>query len=116
MLDTEAALNKNLFDLGLQMKHLLAKSLVGKSIPGAVSGVKLPKTDASTFDSNILNWGIFWKQFRAIIHCRDQILLDADKLTYLQYPLRDGTAKHAIEGFTQSTGSYNKAIDCPQKC
>ena len=100
LLELEAALNKNLFDLGLQIKHLFAKLTVGKSTPGVVSGVKLPKIEVPTFDGNMLNWGIFWEQFRAIIHSRDH-LSDVEKLAYLQHALKDGLAKHVIEGLTR---------------
>ena len=114
LLELEATLNKNLFDLGLQIKRLIAERTVEKSTPRVVSGVKLPKIDVPTFDGNILNWGMFWEQFRATIHSRDH-LSDADKLAYLQHALRDGTAKTAIEGLSQSAGSYNEAIECLQK-
>ena len=106
LLDLEAALNKNLFNLGLQIKRLIAKLATGKSTPGVVSGVELPKIEVPTFDGNILNWGMFWEQFRTTIHSGDY-LTDAAKLTYLQHALRDGTAKNAIEGLTRSAG-----IDC----
>ena len=114
LLDFEAALNKTLFDLGLQIKRLLAEITIGKPTTGVVSGVKLPKIDVPTFDGNILNWGIFWEQFRATVHSRDR-LSDADKLAYLQHALKDGTAKYAIVGLAQSAGSYNEAIECLQK-
>ena len=65
LLELEATLNKNLFDLGLQIKRLIAEVTVEKSTPGVVSGVKLPRIDVPTFDGNILNWGIFWEQFGA---------------------------------------------------
>ena len=114
MLELKAALNKNLFDLGLQIKRLFAELTVGKWTPGVVSGVKLPKLEVPTFDGNILNWGIFREQFRVTIHSRDH-LSDADKLAYLQHALRDGTAKNVMEGLTRLAGSYNEAIECLQK-
>ena len=114
LLELKAPLNKNLFALGLQFQLLMAKLKVEKSTPEMVSGVKLPKIEVSTFDGNILNWGMFWEQFRATIHSRDH-LLDDDKLANLQHALRDGTAKNVIEGLTQSAGSYNEAIECLQK-
>ena len=114
MLDLEATLNRNLFDLGLHIKRLLAKIPVDKPTPAIVSWLKLPKIDVPTFDGNILNWGIFWEQFRATIHSRDH-LSDTDKLAYLEHALRDCTAKHVIDGLTRSAGSYNEAIKCLQK-
>ena len=116
LLDLEATLNKSLFDVGLQIKHLLAEHSASKPppAPAVVSGIKLPKIDVPTFDGNILNWGVFWEQFRATIHSRDR-LSDADKLAYLQQALRGGTAKHVIEGLTRSAGSYYEAVKCLQK-
>ena len=68
-------------------------------MPRLVSRVKLPEIDMPTFDGNILNWGIFWEQFRATIQCRDY-LSDADKLAYSQNALRDSTTKHEIGSLT----------------
>ena len=67
LLELEATLNKNLFDLELQIKHLFAELTIEKPTPGVVSGVKLPKIEVPTFVGNILNWGIFWEQFRATL-------------------------------------------------
>ena len=58
LLDLEATLKK-LFDLGLQIKRLLTEIAVGKSTPGLVTGVKLPKVDILSFDGNILNGAYF---------------------------------------------------------
>ena len=33
-----------------------------------MAGVHLPLTEIPTFDSNILNWHLFWEQFQAIVH------------------------------------------------
>ena len=114
LLEFEAALNKNLFDLGLRIKRLLSDAASEKETSKVHSGVKLPKIEVPTFDGNILNWGHFWEQFTATVHAKEQ-LSDVDKLAYLQHALKDGTAKYTIEGLAQSSGSYKEAIDCLQK-
>ena len=73
MPDNEAALNKALFDFGLQITWLLSDHILGKITSRVISGVKPPKIDVPTFDGNILNWGHFWKEFRAIIHAKEQL-------------------------------------------
>lgn len=114
MPDLEETLNRNLFDFGLQIKHLLDKIPFHKPTPGAVSGLKLSKIDIFNFDGNIRNWGIFWEQFGPAIHSMDH-LSGADELAYLQYAFRNGTAKQVKERLTRSEGSFNEAILCHEK-
>ena len=72
LLDLEAALSTNFFDLELQIKCLLAKLIVDKFTSGVVRGVKLPKIKTPTSDGNILNWGHFWEQFKTTVHVKEQ--------------------------------------------
>ena len=64
-----------------------------------------------TFDGNILNWKCFLEQFCISVHDRPN-LSEAEKLVYLCHALKDGLAKHAIEGLSRSDEHYMEAIDC----
>ena len=110
----EDALDKTLFKLSLQIKRLLNNTpSSAPSIPSS-SGVKLPRIDVPTFDGNIMNWVVFWEQFEAAIHSKHQ-LSNADKLTYLRHALKEGAARHVIEGLSQAGDNYPEAIDCLRK-
>ena len=76
--------------------------------------MKLPKLEVPTFDGNVLNWTTFWEQFSISGHNRPNIS-DPEKLVYLQQALKDGSAKHAIEGLSRSGDHYKEAVDCLQQ-
>ena len=67
-----------------------------------------------TFDGNILNWNTFWQQFDVAIHSKAQ-LKDAKKLAYLRDALKDGPARHVVEGLSQDAGYYKEAIGSLQE-
>ena len=48
------------------------------------------------------------------IHSKAQ-LKDAEKLAYLRDALKDGPARHVIEGLSQDADYYKEAIDCLQR-
>ena len=108
--DYEARLSKAIFDVCLRIRRLL-------HIPVPVAqrdGIKLPKIDVPTFDGDMLNWRTFWEQYEVSIHSRTQ-LTDAEKLAYLRHSLKDGPARHVIEGLSGSGTEYEEAIKCLQK-
>ena len=55
------------------------------------------KINVLTFDGDVLNWNSFWQQFNLVIHSKAQ-LNNAEKLVYLRDALKDGPARHIIEG------------------
>ena len=61
------------------------------------------------FDGNIINWAAFWERFDALIHSTKGID-DTEKLTYLRQALKDGPARHVIEGLSQRAKNYEEAI------
>ena len=71
----------------------------------------LLRIDVPTFDSNIMNWVVFWEQFDAAIHSKCQ-LSNADKLMYLRHALKDSMARQVIEGLLQAGDNFPVAIDC----
>ena len=110
------ALDKEIFDGGLQVKKLLytprACPIAESPVESPSSkGVKLPKLDVPTFDGNILNWQTFWEQFSVAVHNRSS-LSDAEKLVYLRHSLKDGSAKKVIEGLSRSGEHYAEAVEC----
>ena len=105
-----AKLEKMLFDCSLDLKRLL-KSRVSESSACDSKGVKLPKLDVPTFNGNILNWKSFWEQFCVSVHDRTN-LSTSEKLVYLQHALKDGSAKHTIEGLSRSGEYYAEAVEC----
>ena len=109
----QAEIEKRLFECSLTVKRLL-EWRVHSTVPSTSSsreGVKLRKLDVPSFDGNILNWKTFWDQFCISVQDRSN-LSDAEKLVYLQQSLRDGPAKHSIEGLSQSGECYPEAIEC----
>ena len=117
----ESAIEKALFDLNLKINRLRqeqAKFEEAESTPKAAklypTGVKLPKISVSSFDGSLLNWSSFWEQFETAIHLKEQ-LTDAEKLVYLKDSLKDGPARHVIEGLAQTSGNYAEEITCLQK-
>ncbi len=74
-------------------------------------GVKLPKLDVPSFDGNLINWKPFWEQFTISVHGRAS-LSAAEKLAYLKHALKDGGAKHVVEGLSGTGENYQEAIDC----
>ena len=91
------------------LKNIMADSAVDKD--KRMSGVKLPKVSVPTFDGKVLNWRSFWEHFDATIHCKTG-LDNMEKIMYLQVDLKDGPARFVIQGLTQKSESYDKAIKC----
>ena len=107
---TVAKIEKSIFDCSLNLKKLL-KSSVAETPTLDSKGVKLPKLDVPTFNGDILNWKSFWEQFCVSVHDRTT-LSSSEKLVYLQHTLKDGSAKHTIEGLSRSGEYYAEAVDC----
>ena len=72
---------------------------------------KVPKLNVPTFDGEVLHWRQFWEQFHVSIHSQKN-LSDAEKLVYLQQAIKQGSARSAIEGLSQSGDQYKEAVDC----
>ena len=109
---TLAKLEKMIFNCSLNLKKLLKNRVIEPPAP-ETKGVRLPKLDVPTFNGDILNWRSFWEQFRVSVHDRSN-LSNSEKLVYLQHALKDGSAKHAIEGLSRSGEYYTKAVACLQ--
>ncbi len=110
--EQQAKLSKGLFDLGLKIKRLRMEKT--SSPPAHKVGVKLPQLDVPTFDGNVTHWRSFWEQFVIAVHDR-ATLSKTEKLTYLRHALKEGSAKHVIEGLSGSSDQYDEAIDCLRK-
>ena len=109
----QTELTQKLFDCLLVVKRLLKNNSptpTPTSTP-TYDGIKLPKIDVPSFDGNILHRQTFWDQFCISIHHRTN-LSEAEKLVYLQQAFKDGSAKHSIEGLSQSGDCYAEAISC----
>ena len=78
------------------------------------SGVKLPKIEVPTFNGNILEWNLFWEQFEVTVHSKTHIS-DAEKFAYLRQAIKDGPARHVIEGLAHSASNYLNAVECLHK-
>ena len=112
--ERQTRLSQVLFDGRLKIRRLL-QTRVDAPLPTAVrTGVKLPQLAVPTFDGNITNWRSFWEQFKVSVHDRST-LSPSEKLTYLRHALKDGSAKHVIEGLCGSGDQYTEAIDCLRK-
>ena len=76
-----------------------------------LSGVKLLKVSAPTFDGKVLNRRSFWKQFNDTIHSKTGFN-DMERLMYLRDALKDGPGRFVIQGLTWTSESYKEAIKC----
>ena len=119
----ESTIEKELFALNLKINRLRqeqVKFLETESVPKETkvytTGVKLPKISVPSFKGDLLNWSSFWEQFNITIHSKEP-LTDAEKLAYmyLKDSLKDGPARHAIEGLAQTSKNYVEAITCLRK-
>ena len=77
---------------------------------GEGSGVRLPKLDVPTFDGDLVHWASFWEQFTISVHGRKD-LTDSEKLAYLRNAVKDGSAKHVVEGLSRTREHYKEAVD-----
>ena len=75
------------------------------------NNVKLPKLEIPSFNGDLLNWRSFWEQFSISVHEKTN-LSNTEKLVYLHQALKDGTAKHLIEGLSDMGDCYPEAIEC----
>ena len=110
----ESALDKTAFDVGVKLRRLLQSPERPASRPAKGDGVKLPKLGVPVFDGSIMNWRCFWDQFVISVHERGK-LTDPEKLAYLKHALKDGSAKHVVEGLSSSGEQYKEAIECLKK-
>ena len=95
-----------------QLVSTVTQAVVAPSV--TTSGVRLPKISVPTFDGNVINWRSFWEQFTVSVHDRSN-LSPAEKLTYLKHAVKDGPAKHVVEGLSGSGDQYKEAVDCMRK-
>ena len=110
-LEQHSTLEKALYDLDLKIKRLLYACKSSPSAPEHTAGVKLPKINVPMFDGSILHWYIFLGNSVVSVHSKMQ-LSEPDMLAYLRHAIKDGPARHVIEGLSQSANNcitLNKA-------
>ena len=108
-----AKLEKRRFDCSHRVKKLIsshASCSSGSAILESDKTSKLPKLDIPTFNGDILQWQPFWEQFEVSVHSRAS-LTNAEKLVYLQQAIKNGSARSAIDGLSQSGNQYDEAVD-----
>ena len=110
----QVELDTTIFDNLLKLKRLLEGS-ANLSTTSDGKGVKLPKIDVPTFNGNILFWKSFWEQFSVAVYNHTD-LSDAEKLVYLHHAVKDGSAKHVIEGLSRTGVDYTEAVECLENC
>ena len=76
--------------------------------------VELPKISVPTFDEDVLNWAVFWEQFKMAIH-DNRKLRDSQKLAYIQDAVKRGPGKRVIQGLSHSAGTYQEEVKCLQQ-
>ena len=76
--------------------------------------VRLPKIEVPTFNGNVLEWNLFWEQFEVSVHSKIHIS-DTEKFAYLRQAVKDGPARHVIEGLAHSATNYANAVECLHK-
>ena len=70
--------------------------------------VKLPKLELPKFSGNVVDWPIFWDNFKAIVH--DSDLPPVSKFAYLR-ALLEGDAKASIQGLSPTAIHYDIACN-----
>ncbi len=108
---THSALERLLSDTSHKLTRSLAVTPAETTRTADGAGVNPPKLDVPTFDGNILHWKQFWDQFSVSAHDSTN-LSDAEKIMYLQHALKDGSARNAIEGLSDSGDNYSEAVEC----
>ena len=68
-----------------------------------------PQNQCSHLQRDIMEWWTFWEQFDNSVHSKPQ-LLDPVKLASLRQALKDGPARHTIEGRSGTVSNYHEAI------
>ena len=106
----QSSIDTTLFDTSLKIKHFLAK-LSADATTADTHGVKLPKIDVPTFSGDLLRWKSYWEQFSVAVDTRTD-MSDAEKLVYLRHSVKDGSARHVIEGLTHTGDNYAEAVEC----
>ena len=106
----QTKIDSTLFDTSLNIKRFLAK-LSSDAAAADTPGVKLPKIDVPTFSGDLLMWKSYWEQFSVAVDTRTG-MSDAEKLVYLRHSVKDGSARHVIEGLTRSGDNYAEAVEC----
>ena len=100
--------DKLMFKVGLRKKRLFHAQLPEGSPSVTDEPIKLPEIEVLIFDENFQNWQEFWEQFNVSVHQWKQ-LSNTAKLAYLKHALKDGPAKHVVEGHCSS---MNCLINC----
>ena len=67
------------------------------------------------FDGNNVTWKSFWDQFCVSMHSKSK-LLNTEKLAYPKHALKNGSARHVVEGLSGSSDYYEEVVDCLQRC
>ena len=109
VIELQTPVEKDIFDHSLQIKELHHSSMPA-STAYVEEGVKLPRIDMPTFDGNILEWKIFWRQFCASVHDRTGIS-DTEEVVYLQYALKDGKTRSVIEDLSRFGEHCTEAVE-----
>ena len=108
----ELKMSRIVFDTSVKIKRLLQGTpRSSMSTSDGRSAVKLPKLEVPKFDGNIIHWQSFWERFTVSVHDQS-ILSTAEKLTCLKHAVKDGSAKYAVEGLSNSGDQYSEAVDC----
>ena len=110
--EIQSSLESIVFDTSLKIRKLLHVE-GNKPQQQDGRGVKLPKISVPQFNGDILSWKVFWEQFSVSVHDRTN-LSPTEKLAYLRHSLNQGSAKHVIEGLSQTGDCYKEAVECLQ--
>ena len=108
--DRRSAISKAIFRTCLQFRRLL-------QTPAQASHqevIKFPKIDVPTFKGDTLEWQTLWEQFDDSVHSKPQ-LFDPIKLAYHRQVLKEGPARHVIEGLSGTANNYCEAVTMLQE-
>ena len=88
------SLHKALFDLSLEIKHLLHTQPSSSSMLENESRMNFLGIGVPMFDGNILHWTMFREQFEVFINSKTQ-LTNVENLAYLSHALKGRPAIQA---------------------
>jgi len=90
-----------------QLVSTVTQAVVAPSV--TTSGVRLPKISVPTLDGNVINWRSFGNNSQCL--CIIGAIYLLQKSSRIKHAVKDGPAKHVVEGLSGSGDQYKQAVD-----
>ena len=77
----KSAVSKTILGTNVQVRRLLCVPAVAELSSGRKDSIELPRIDIPTFKGNIMEWRLFWEQYKVSAHSKPH-LSNPKKLAY----------------------------------